>query len=249
MINSKLELVEYCYRALGHPVIEINIDDDQIDDRIDEALSKFYEYHYDSTEKLYYIHTVDQATIDNRSFTVPSSVMTVNKLIESGLSGFTSPLGDSYSSMYDSSLNGALFGGSVNSATTHKTANVGGSQETFDTVSFFVRQQAIANFKEYFIAKFRFDFSRHKNEVKFYKSLNVGDVIVAECLSEIDPETYTSIYNDYWLKTYCIQLIKRQWGANLKKYSGVQLVGGVTLNGQQIYDEAIEEIEKLDKRF
>lgn len=82
-------------------------------------------------------------------------------------------------------------------------------------------------------------------DMNWEEDIDVGDYIIVEAHRTLDPTTYTDVYNDGWLKRYATQLIKQQWGINLKKFEGVQLPGGVTLNGQKIYDEATEEIDKL----
>ena len=93
-------------------------------------------------------------------------------------------------------------------------------------------------------------FNQHDNrlyiDMDWENDLQVGEYVVIEAYRKLDPDTYTDVYNDIWLKRYTTQLIKRQWGANLSKFNGVAMIGGVTLNGQQIYTEALQDIEKLE---
>ena len=95
------------------------------------------------------------------------------------------------------------------------------------------------------------NFDRHKNQLDIFMNWNdeleVDDYIVVECYRIIDPNTYTDVYNDYFLKKYATALIKRQWGTNLLKFEGMQMPGGVTFNGRQLFDDANEEITRLEE--
>jgi hypothetical protein len=93
-------------------------------------------------------------------------------------------------------------------------------------------------------------FNRHMNrlyiDMDWGADATVGDFIIVECYRILDPETYRDVYNDMFLKRYCTALIKRQWGENLKKFNGVQLPGGVTINADQIYQDALDEIKQIE---
>jgi len=199
--NSRQTLIDYCLRSLGQPVIEINIDDDQVSDRVDEAIQFYREYHSDAIIRHYRKHQLTQQNI-------------TDGYIEMHLND-----------VYDLQYAGAL----INYEMTRQFL------EMLD-----MQLNGVPPVR----------FNRHMN--RLYIDLDwgyraaAGEYVLVDAYSAIDPETYTDIYNDMFLKKYTTALIKRQWGINLKKFEGIQLPGGVTMNGQQIYQEAIEEIKQLE---
>ena len=96
-------------------------------------------------------------------------------------------------------------------------------------------------------------FNQHQNrlyiDMDWSQDVNVDDFIIIECYRKLDPTTYTDVFNDIYLKRYTTALIKRQWGANLSKFEGVQMLGGVTLNGAKLFEEAQADIEKLEEQI
>lgn len=230
--NSRDTLIDYCLRALGHPVIEINIDDDQVSDRVDEALQFYQHYHADAIEKVFLKHEVTQTDINNGYLSINSLVTEVIRVL---------PIRDTFSSnnlfdiKYQMHLNDMFSLGYMGSLLEYSMA-----QEYLSTLDILIDSDS----------KFA-QFDKHRNRVEIHmkwdEEVSVGDFIVVEAMRIIDPETFTEVYNDYYLKKYLTALLKRQWGANLLKFEGMQMPGGVTFNGRQLFDDANEELQRLEE--
>ena len=225
---SRTELISYAKRALGYPVIEINVDDDQVDDRVDEALQMFREFNSDAVEHAYISQLITSTDVSNEYLTTTSNVMSVVSIL---------PIQEGDLSTSD------LF--SVQRQV--RTDMAFDSSVTY--THYFLRSQHIA-LGEFLLNKSpTFDFVFHANRIvpkwDWGDDVTAGDYIVYEAYISLDENTVTGIWNDAWLKKYVIALIKLQWGTNLKKFTGVQLPGGIEFNGQTIYDEAMADIERL----
>lgn len=232
-VTSRDELKQYCLRRLGSPVIKINVDDDQLEDRIDDALQFYQDYHYDATELFYWKHTITQQDIDQKYFSIDPGILGITRIF---------PLNDTItkSNMFDMRYQLRL----------HELYDFTSTSYT----NFNLTMQHLRNLELMFTGEIPIRFQRHTH--KLYpdwawgsNQAPVGMVVVAEGYKVIDPESYESVYNDMWLKRYVTALFKRQWGDNMKKFGGVQLPGGITLNGKETYDEAINEIEKLESEM
>lgn len=234
IISSRSGLTDYCLRALGHPVIEINVDDDQIDDRIDEAIQFYQEYHSDAVIRTFLKHQVTADDITNRYITLPESMLYVVKVLPIGGVGSGS---DIFSLDYQLHLN-----------------DLYGLRDPGDLVSYELTKQymSLIDMKINGVSE-QVMFSRHMDrlsiEFKWGTDIQEGQYIVLEGYQTIDPETYTDIYNDMWLKRYTTALFKRQWGLNISKFEGIQLPGGITMNGRVILEDANAEIEKLEEQM
>lgn len=230
--NSRQTLIDYCLRNLGHPVIEINIDEDQIDDRIDEGLQFYQHYHADAIEKVFLKHQVTQTDIDNGYIPIPELVTDVIRLL---------PIRDTMSAnnlfdiKYQMHLNDMFSLGYMGSLLEYSMA-----QQYLSTLDLIIDSD------DKFIS-----FDRHRDQLRidmaWGEEVVVDDYLIVEAYRIIDPDTYTDVYNDYYLKKYCTALIKKQWGANLIKFEGMQMPGGVTFNGRQLFDDAVEELQKLEE--
>ena len=302
--NSKQTLIDYCLRSLGAPVIEINVDDDQVDDRIDEALQFYQHYHADSIEKFYMKHEVTNSTL-----TLTASVagnFSVGETISGGTSGAKAVIKTAtgtkitYNGLVDSNkvfASGETITGEststtgviqtiakgdiengylpVNSLITDVVRVMPIRDSVTSTDMFDIRYQIhlndihsvgfMGNLSDYVMTQQflslldvvidsdekHINFERHKDRLEIFmdwkEEVDVGDYLVVECYRIIDPDTYTDVYNDYFLKRYATALIKRQWGQNLIKFEGMVMPGGVTFNGRQIFDDANEEIIKLEE--
>jgi len=243
-------LKQYALRALGKPVIEINVDDDQLEDRLDEALQYFSQYHYDGIKRAYlkYQYTsADKARITGNS----SESVTKNSVTTSWLE----------------QNNFIVVPESVVSVVNIFPFSDKGNLNLFD-VRYQLRLNDLYDFSStsvinYDIVLRHLDFldhilvgekplrfNQHDNrlhiDMDWNNDLQVGEYLVIECYRKLDPETFTDVYNDIFLKRYVTALFKKQWGANLSKFNGVAMIGGVTLNGQQLYSEAIQDVEKLE---
>ena len=227
--NSRQTFIDYCKRRLGYPTIQLELSPDQINDRIDDALQKYRDYHFDGTEHIYYKIRATQTDVDNQYFTLPSDITGVTRIFRIGSSPNISNL---FNIRYQIHLN-----------------------DLFDYTSasfspYVMAMRHIETLEEIFIGEQPIRFNRHNNilriDLKWGSDIKEGTWIIVDCYRTMNPDTYPEVWNDSWLKKYATALIKQQWGENLKKYSGVVLIGGATFSGQQIYDEATQEIEKLD---
>jgi hypothetical protein len=259
-ITTREEFADYCLRKLGFPVMEVNVDLDQIEDRIDDAFQFYYDYHFDAVEQLFYAHQIVADDVTNGFVTVPDSLIFVKRVLgfSSGVGGGMSnlyPLGDP-SLSWDTTMNNPF-----SSMTGVGASNVGytiadqaGGQSGFDMLSFYLKFQNFQNLQSLLgTDDIPIRFNRHTNKVYFDTDVSskfvIGNYVVLEGWSTVDPETYTEVYNDRWLKRYATALIKQQYGTNLSKFSGIALPGGVTLDGDKIYQAAQAEIDKLEEEM
>jgi hypothetical protein len=299
---TRTQFKDYCLRKLGWPVIDINVDDDQVEDRIDEALQFFQDYHFDGVEKMYMKHMIQQADIDRGWIYVPDAISSVTGVF---------PFDESNSSinMFDMRYQLRL----------HDLYDF----TSVSYVSYEITMQHLQTLNMLFSGKPQFRFNRHQNklmlDIDWTRDLSTGQYVVMECYRSMTPDTVdltgtaailstnahvtgtdtifdqefiendyitfgtetkrvvkifsptlievesafssnnatatmtkvgiSDVWNDRFLKKYATALIKRQWGANMKKFGGIQLPGGVTLNGKETYDEAIDEIEKIEEEI
>ena len=231
-VETREGLKQYCLRRLGAPLVNIDVTDEQIEDRIDDALSKFARYHYSGSEKLYYKHELTQIDIDNRYITLPENIITVIRVLPYG--GGMSDMSGMFNSEYQMRLGDYSSG-------------------TVPTITDYVMQKTHFNFlSQMLTGEDSIQYNRYKDKLIFNSMsdrLVAGDFIFAECYSTVDPEEYTEVYGDSWVKKYVTSLIKQQWGMNLLKFEGATLPGDITLNGRMYYEDANEEIEKLDENL
>ena len=289
--NSRSTLKEYCLRNLGKPVIDINVDDDQVEDRIDEALQYFSQYHYDGIERMYlkYKATADDVTRmrANISDFTATDKGTIQDNIE--LEEGTSTTGDTTGDLLLETEFKVLDETSTGATTTWTEAenylvvpssiisviNVFPFSDRSNLNMFDVKYQLRLNdlydfsstsiihydmtlrhldlLDHILVGERAIRFNQHNNrlylDMDWANDVAAGDYLVVECFRKLDPATYTDAFDDIFLKKYCIQLIKRQWGQNLIKFQGVAMLGGVQLNGEQLYTQAQEEVTKLEEQI
>ena len=239
--TTRSEFKDYCLRRLGFPVIEINVDDDQIEDRIDDALQYWQDYHFDGLQKVYYIKKILQTDIDQKYIDLSNATDASNNALE--IVGVTRifPLTDSQSSVNMFDLRYQL---RLNELYDFTSASY---------INYTLTQQHLRSLEIMFTGEVPIRYQRHMQKLYIDWSwgydIFVDDVVIAECYAVINPDVYTKVWNDRWLKEYATALIKRTWGNNMKKFSGLQLPGGVTLNGDKVYEEATDEIERLEKEM
>ena len=254
--TTRATFKDYCLRNLGFGVIDINVSDAQVDDRIDEALQYFAQYHYDGIEKMYLKYQITQEdvdraasndttsatdTVDNTitaSFTEGKNFIPMPSAVISVLQIF--PFDDiATNNMFDIRYQLRL-----NDLYDFSSTSVLHYQMTMQHLDFL---------SHILVGEKPIRFNQHQNrlyiDMDFENDISVGEFIIIECYRKLDPETYTDIYDDIYLKRYATALIKRQWGANLSKFNGVQMLGGVTMNGETIYQQAQEEMEKLEEQI
>ena len=259
--TTRQELVDYCLRRLGAPVLEINVDDDQIDDLVDDALQLFNERHFDGVERMYLKYQITQDDIDRGSASSPNGV---------GVTTTTA-----------TSTTGSTFDWYENSNFLQVPDSIIGVEKIFkfDTSSisggmFSIKYQLFLNdlyhfnsieLLQYAMVKSYLEdidflltsdkqirFNKRQNRLYLdidWKTQSAGSFLVLDCHRILDPNTFTNVYNDSFLKLYLTALIKKQWGQNLIKFQGVKLPGGIELNGRQIYDDAQRELEDIKQRM
>lgn len=233
----------YCLRRLGFPTIEINVDDDQVEDRIDDALQYWQDYHFDALQKVYYIRALNGTDMTNKYINLSPSVTLDTSGNSVNIIGVTRvfPISDSINqnNMFDLRYQLRL-------------------NELYDFTSasyinYTLTMQHLRSLELLFTGEVPIRFQRHMHRLYcdwgWGTAVQSGTVVIAECFALIKPEDYISVWNDRWLKEYATALIKRTWGGNLSKFQGVQLPGGVILNGETIYNDAIKEIEKLEEEM
>jgi len=231
--NSRQTLIDYCLRTLGEPVLEVNIDEDQLSDRIDEALQFYQEYHSDAIYKVYHKHQITAADITNEYISIPDAITTVQRIF---------PLNDENSSinMFDARYQ-------IHLNDIFDLRNAGALSNYYQTQQYMSTIDLLLNGTE------QVRFNRHMNrlyiDADWGEDLKENDYVIVDAYRIVDPDTHTDVYNDMFLKRYAVALIKKQWGANLIKFEGMQLPGGVTLNGRQLYDDAVTEIAAVKEQM
>ena len=317
--TTRATLKDYAKRQLGHPVVELNIDDDQMEDRIDDALEYFQEYHFDATYPTFLKHQITSSTLKIQS----NTTFTAGEYITGGTSGVRATVHQYHSAnttirykdpMVKSGGDGntyyanttTTFGNAetvtgetseLSATTATSSANTLGdfdnqyisvaeniigikgvmpfwSDTAGSTNMFSVNYQyalndlysvgAVSSFRDYvftqqnlamirnlFHTSPRFRFNRHTDrlylDVDWGTDLTIDKWVVVEAYTVTDPTTFSDVYGDMFLKRYVTALFKKQWGQNLIKFEGMQLPGGVTLNGRQLYDDAVTELERIDE--
>jgi hypothetical protein len=231
--RSREEFIEHCLRRLGHPVIKIEVDPQQLDDRVDDAIDFYTEYHFDGCQRVYLKHILTEQEIANGAIVVEENVMSVI-------------------TCYAPSLSYPRFGGELSTGYQLVVNNL----PQLGTLNFdyYVYQQSMAEIRNMFQAMPTIEFNRHLNKVLFpagfpKETVAAGDIIVVECWLALDPDAATDMYGDRMFQTYASLLFKKQWGMNTSKYKDVQILGGVRRNGAEIYAQAEEEIQKFEEEF
>jgi hypothetical protein len=229
-ITSRQLFKEYILRRLGSPVIDINVDNEQVEDRIDDALLKFRDYHFDGMQHVYYPHQLSQTDIDNRYVTLPEDFVGVTRVFD---------INDSFGAMNMFNIRYQLH--------LNELFNI----SSVSVVPYVVAMRHIEFLEEVFVGKKPIRYNRNTDKLYIDMAWNedviAGQFIMIEGYREVNPEENPDVWNDPWLRKYTAALVKLQWGENLKKFEGMNLPGGVTFNGQKIWEEANEEINKLDE--
>ena len=232
-ITTRQNLIDYCLRRLGAPVTEINVDDDQVSDRIDDAIEFFQEYHFDGVEKVFLKHTITQTDIDNEYIDVVDPIISVLRVLP--IPNFNAFQTGFFNEEYQLRLQ------DLENFRASTMIDWAMSQVNFSLVEhlFSIQPTLLFNRKQ----------DRVYLETDWDDKFEVGTILIIEAYRALDPATYPDVYNDMFLKKYATALIKQQWGSNLKKFTGVTLPGGITLDGQTIFSEATEEINKIEEEM
>ena len=253
--TSKATLKTYCKRALGFGVIDINVSDDQVDDRVDEALQYFSQYHYDGVERMYLKYQITSDDITRaRANVTTSATDTADNTVTASFSE-----GKNYIPMPSSVISVvSIF--PFSNAQTNSMFDIRYQLRLNDLYDFSstsiihyqMTMQQLDLLEHVLVGEVPIRFNQHQNRLYLdmdWEEINADEYLIIECYRKVDPDTYTDIYDDMYLKRYSTALIKRQWGANLSKFNGVATLGGVTMNGADIYSQSIEEISKLEEEI
>ena len=263
--SSRADLINYCKRQLGAPVLEINIADEQVEDIIDDALQYFHERHFDGVIQTYLKYKITQDDKDrgqgrggnnpigivtttatstvglsttfsyeenSNYIQVPPSVIGINKIFK--YDGPQTSTNNMFSVKYQMFLNDMYYFGSTEILTYAMT------KRYLEDLDFILNNDKQIRFNQ--------------RQNRLYLDIDFGDVavddyLIIDCYRLIDPNDFTRVYNDAFLKKYATALMKRQWGQNLIKFKGVKLPGGVELNGRQIYDDAQRDLEMIKEQM
>jgi hypothetical protein len=226
---------DYCLRKLGYPVVEINVDDDQVSDRIDEAIQYYQEYHYDGVERFYLKYQLTSTDITNGYIPLSDLIIGVRNIFPFSGDSTASTNAGLFNLQYQLRLND-LYDLTNTSLVYYNTV-----RDYIATLDLLLNGTKPIRF--------------NKNQNRLYidmawdQNVQVGSWVIVDCYRALDPVTWADVWNDIWLKRYAVALIKKQWATNIKKFSGLQLPGGVTLDGDKLYAEAHDEIEELENQM
>ena len=229
--TTRSEFKEFCLRKLGKPVIEINVDDDQVEDRIDESLRYFWDYHFDGTERTYYKHIITSQDKTNQYIILPENIIGAVRIFDIGDPMVSNNLFDI---RYQIALNDLYTLTSVS------------------MVPYYMAFQHIQLLEQLLVGKQFIRYNRHRNRLHLdmnWDKVTVGNYLIVEAFEIVDPDVFPDVWADRWLQEYTSQKIKQQWGANLIKFIGMELPGGVKFNGQKLYDDATNKIEKMEEEM
>ena len=231
MATSREEFKDYCLRKLGAPVIEINVDDDQVEDRIEEALRYYADYHFDGAEKIFYKHEVTETDKENKYITLPQNILGVVNLFPIG-SGLNT--NNMFNIRYQIALNDLY------------------TLTSQSMVPYYMAMTHLRVLEELLVGQQQLRYNRHRNILHIdmdWDKITLGEFILVEAYEVVDPEIYSDVWNDRWLQRYATALIGQQWGSNLTKFTGMNLPGNVQFNGDAILQRYTEEVKALEEEM
>jgi len=260
--STRQELIDYCLRRLGAPVLEINVDDDQIDDLVDDAFQYFQERHFDGVERMYLKYEIQQSDIDRGRASGTSGVgIVTTSATSTNIDGYGTTTSNFYENSNFIQIPDSVVG--IEKVFKFDTSSISGGM-------FSIKYQLFLNDLYYFNSVELLQYSMTKSyledidfllttdkQVRYNKrqdrlyldidwnQQSAGNFLVIDCYRILDPSDYSGVYNDSFVKKYLTSLIKRQWGQNLIKFRGVKLPGGIELNGREIYEDAERELDQL----
>jgi len=262
--NSRGRLIDYALRQLGAPVLEINIDTDQLHDVLDDTLQVYEERHYNGFERMYLKYKITQEDLDrgrakgtdgvgivtttgistnsattvssefyetSNYLAVPEHVRGINKIFKFDTSSIS---GGMFSIKYQLFLNDLYYFNSV------ELLQYAMTKTYLEDIDFLLTTEKQIRFNQ--------------RQDRLYLDIDWGaqsldTFIIIDCFRALDPEEYKQIYNDPFVKRYYVAALKKQWGQNLIKFRGTKLPGGIELNGREIYDEGVRELDALRSRM
>jgi hypothetical protein len=254
---SRQEFINYCLRQLGAPVLEINVAEEQLEDRVDEALQYFHERHFDGVQKMFMKYKITQDDIDRgRARAQDISAGIVTTTVTTGIGTFDWEENSNYIPVPDSVIGIERVFKLSNRTIASNLFNV--NYQLFlndiywfsstEMLNYYVTKRYLEDIDWIVNPDRQIRFNKRQNRLYVdtsWDSLNIDDYLLMECYRILDPTESTNVWNDSFLKKYATSLIKKQWGQNLIKFQGVKLPGGIELNGRQIYDDAVRELQQI----
>ena len=229
---NKEELKDFCLRQLGHPVVQVNVDDVQVEDAVELAFEYWNEFHFDGTERTYVKHQVTSEDKTNEWIQLSDQIIGATRIF---------PIGGTNQSMSFFDLRYQL-----------RLNDLWDLSSTSYT-NYTLTMQHLATLDLIFSGQSPVRFNKINNRLYIDQSwstdVDVGEWVVVEGYVITDPVAFTKVWNDRMLKKLATAYTKRQWGVNMKKFAGMQLPGGITMNGQQIFDEAVREIAEIEQNI
>ena len=231
--TNREDLKQFCLRKLGKPVIEINVDDQQLEDRIDDALKMYHDFHYDGIERVIIKHEISQNNIDNGFIELSDAVISIETILDLNTGSSSEILFDAeYHMTWD-----ALY---AFNSTPASLQHYAATKENINLINEMLNGRKPLRYR------------RHTDKLYIdmdWSSISVGSYIVIQAYQIINPDEYQQVWADRWLREYTTELFREQWGHNLSKYSGVQMPGGVTFNGSDILSEAQTRLRELEEEL
>jgi len=228
--QSREEFKDYIRRKIGEPVIQVNVSDEQVDDRVDEAVSFWRDYHYNGSQLVYLKHQITQENIDNKWIPLPQNILGISKVFDFDTSISTGT--GMFNVQYQFVLNNMT------------------DLTSYNLQHYYMTMQHIEFMQEILVGKALVRYNKHVNKLYIdvdTKTWTVGNYIIVEAYDVIDPDEYADVWSDRWLQNYASVLVREQWGLNLTKFTNMQLVGGVSFNGEQILAEARQERQQMEE--
>lgn len=217
-------------KRLGYPVIDIDVADEQVEDRIDEAIYVYRHWHFDATERVLYKHTVTDTDKTNGYIPLPESIYGVTRVVGMHANDW----GSFFSFRYQFMLNEVAF------------------MSDFNLVPYFVAMQHISELQNFFENKAFIEFNKHTDKLVIktnWDRISAGEIILVDAHAFLDPSDMTDMWSDVWLQRYATALVKRQWAEHLTKFAGTAMIGGTTVNGPQMLADANEQIDKMEREL
>ena len=228
--TTREQFKDWLLRKLGAPVIDINVSDEQIDDRVDEAVDFWRDYHYNGSQLVYMKHQITQENKDNGYIDLPTGILGISGIFN--MQSSISTGSGIFNIQYQFVLN--------------NLEDITG----YNITNYYMSMSHLEFLQEMLVGKPMIRYNKHVNRLYLDTDpglLVVGEYIIIEAYDVIDPSTYSDVWSDRWLQNYATALVKEQWGSNLTKFSGMQLVGGVSFNGEQILSDAREERRLMEE--
>jgi len=270
--STRQELIDYCKRQLGYPVLEINVADEQIEDLVDDAIQYFQERHFDGVAQVYLKYKVTQNDVDRGKAKPPGAPNAGSSVGIASTNTTTNIVGTATTFTYYENSNYLQIPPDIIGI--NKVFQYDDAQSVSISNMFSFKYQLFLNDIYYwgttdllsysmsmsYLETMNFLLNTHK-QIRFnqrqdrmyldvdWNNLRVGEYLIIDCYRAMDPNDYSRVWNDSFLKPYLTSLIKKQWGQNMMKFQGVKLPGGVELNGRQMYDDALRELEEIKSKM